>query len=781
MTTRHMHASTTLGDELKFKSLEGVEKLSDLFHYTVDLVAERCDLDLEQLLGTMLDIRVEIEQGKRYFQGLITQVQYLAAVDTNDREHIYRFEVNPWLWLATQNTDNRIFQNLTVPAIIEKVLTKYPFSYELQLQEDYREWPYCVQYDESDFHFISRLMELEGIYYCFEHQDGNHKLCLVDSSSAHKTLPGATSLINYHADDQSIPSHGPIIRDWAFVDSLYSNTHTMIDYDFEKSSLKLDVSYSLNKNRGKTMEVYEPLVGYFELDDGEKYVRVAAESEAWKSHTITAVSNYPLLSCGHTFEVERLRAAENPYLIIGTEFKLAENLYATDGGAESTGHQMQVTLYAMPHHTQFRAPKITPIPKAQGPMTAKVVGIQGEEIWTDQYGRIKVQFHWDREGRYDDNSSCWLRVSSPWAGGGFGGVQIPRINDEVIVGFVGGQLDRPMVVGRVYNAENMPALDFPANATQSGTVTRSKFGDSSTANSMLLEDKPGAEMLGFQAQKDMDALIKNNEDINVAGQQLGEHGGATDLSVGGFDDNIFKAASTESNLANQVRAILGKSDETVNGPRSHQIGSDAMITMQRGFVQNVVGGLANYTYGAGRDRTVETDYTHSADSTVTRKVSGSETSTVGSGYSKTVSDGPMEIESGPTEITVSGDTVIDSKVNHDSEAGANVTVMAPSLGQSAPTVTEQYQNEILITGFKELMALQSTSRGDFSIGISGISEAMQVNKLNLAAIKVGLSVKQAESSQLKGEIMGVKLKVVGRKGQNTVVKNELTGITIDNP
>lgn len=781
MTTRHIHASTVLGDDLSFKSLEGVEKISDLFHYTVDLVSERCDLDLEQLLGTMLDISVEIDQGKRYFQGLITHVQYLAPVANTDRAHIYRFELDPWLWLATQNTDNRIFQNLSVPAIIEKVLSKYPFSYDLQLQESYRDWPYCVQYDESDFQFISRLMELEGIYYYFKHQEGKHQLVLVDSNSAHKPLPGSASLINYHADDQAIPSHGPVIRDWAFVDSLYSNTHTMVDYDFEKASLKLDVTYSLRKNSGKTMEIYEPLPGYFELNDGEKYVRVAAESEAWKAHTVVAESNYPLISCGHTFNVERVKTAENPYLIMGTAFKLHENAYATDGGATQDGHQMHVTLYAIPHQTQFRAPKITPVPKAQGPMTAKVVGIQGEEIWTDKYGRIKVQFHWDREGRFDENSSCWLRVSSPWAGGGFGGVQIPRINDEVIVDFVGGQLDRPMVIGRVYNAENMPALEFPANATQSGTVTRTKFGDSSTANAMLLEDKPGAEMLGFQAQKDMNALIKNNEDISVVGQQVGEHGGATELTVGGFDDNNFKAASTESNKANQIRTILGQSDETINGPRTHQIGSDAVITMQRGFVQQVAGGLANYTFCAGRDRTVKTDYTHSADSTVTRKVSGNETSNIGTGYSKTVTDGPMEIESGPTDITVSGETVIDSKVNHESEAGANVSVRAPSLGQSAPVVSEQYQNEIIITAFKDLMALQSTSTGNFSLSFSGASEALQVNKLNLAAVKVDLTAKQAESTQLKGEIMAVKLKVVGRKGQNAIAKNEITGITIDNP
>lgn len=781
MTTRHINVTTVLGDELRFKSLEGSERLSDLFQYRVELVAERVDIDLEQLLGTPLDIRVEIEQGQRYFQGLITQLQYIEPLDTTQRQHIYRCHVEPWLWLATQNTDNRIFQHLTVPMILARVLEKYPFSYELRLQESYREWPYCVQYDESDFQFMSRLMEFEGIYYYFEHQEGEHKLVLVDSGSAHRPLPSGDTLINYHADDQSTPSHGPVIQDWSAVDRLYSDKHTMVDYDFEKASVKLDVSHTVSKHDGKTMEIYEPLPGYFEVSDGERYVRIAAESEAWKAHTVTAESNYPLICCGYTFEVDRIAKADNPYLIIGTEFSLQENLYASEGGAEQETHQMHVTFYALSNGTQFRAPKITPIPKAQGPMTAKVVGIKGEEIWTDKYGRIKVQFHWDRESSSDENSSCWLRVASPWAGGGFGGVQIPRINDEVIVGFVGGQLDRPMVIGRVYNAANMPALEFPANATQSGTVTRSKFGDASTANSMLLEDKPGAEMLGFQAQKDMDTLVKNNEDINVAGQQVGEHGGSTRLNVGGFDDNIFKAASTESNQANQIRTILGRSDETVNGPRTHHIGSNASITMQRGFVQSVTGGLANYTYGAGRDRTVETDYTHSADSTVRRQVSGSETSTIGSAYSKTVTDGPMEIESGPTKITVGGETVIDSKVNHESEAGANVSVTAPSVIESAPSISEQYGSQVILSAFKELLAVQSISKGSLGIGISGLSEAMQANKIGLSAIKVSASAKQAESSQLKGELIGVKLKLASNTGQSNIVKTQITGITIDNP
>lgn len=781
MTTRHIIATTVLGDRLKFRSLEGTEKLSELFHYTVDLLSDRCDLDLEQLLGTRLDISVEIEQGKRYFQGLITDAQFVESVALTDRAYVYRFVVRPWLWLASQNIDNRIFQELSVPAIIDKVLAKYPFAYELRLYENYREWPYCVQYGESDFHFISRLIELEGIYFYVEHSDGEHKLIFTDYHIAHRPLPAGSSKIRYYADTHSLPSHGAYLRSWGDVDSLYSNQHSMVDYDFQKTTADLNVSYSLTKNGAKTMEIYDPLPGYSTLDDGYRYVRIAAESEAWKSHTITAKSNYPLLSCGYTFEVDGVEGAQNPYLIIGTEFNLRENLYATDGGATEIAHHMEVTLCVLPQESQFRAPKITPVPKAQGPMTAKVVGIEGEEIWTDKYGRVKVQFHWDRVGQLNEKSSCWLRVSSPWAGGGFGGVQIPRIDDEVIVGFIGGQIDRPIVIGRVYNALNMPALEFPANATQSGTVTRSKYGDASTANAMLLEDKPNNERLGFQAQKDMDTLVKNNEDINVVGQQVGEHGGTTDLSVGGYDDNIFKAASTESNYADQQRTIAGVSDETVTGPRTHHTGSNAVINMQRGYVQNVSGGLASYTYGAGRDRTVETDYTHSAESTVTRKVSGNVTSKVGTGYSKTVTDGPMRIESGPTDINVSGETVIDSKVKHDSKAGSDVSVKAPNISERAPIVIENYNNELSLTGFKNLMALSSQVTGNFGLGLTMVSEAAQINKLSANALKFNLTFDQEESTNLKGELMGVKLKVVGKKGHEPSVKTEITGIVIDNP
>lgn len=779
MSERHLVANTVFGDELKFKSLTGTEKLSELFDYTVDLVSEKGDLDLEKILGTIIDITVEITQGKRYFHGLVTSAQYLQPLDTTKREHVYRFQLRPWLWLATQTQNNRIFQKISVPEIIEEVLEKYPFKHEFKTMDNYRTWPYCVQYGESDFAFISRLCEYEGIYYYFDHSEDEHKLIFADSSAVHKDIPGDSKL-TFHADDQALPSHGPVITAWGNVDSLYSNEHSMVDYDFEKSTAKLDVSHSINKNSGRKMEIYDPLPGYIELEHGEKYVKVAAESEAWKARTVEAETNYPLVSCGSTFSVDRVQDAKNPYIILGTEFTLHENQYASSGGNAPELHHMHVKLHALPKEIQFRAPKITPIPKAQGPMTARVVGVQGEEIYTDKYGRIKVQFHWDREGKSDDNSSCWLRVSSPWAGGGFGGVQIPRIGDEVIVGFVGAHIDRPMVIGRVYNANNMPALEFPANATQSGTVTRSKYGDSSTFNQMLMEDKPGDEKLSFQAQKDMDTLVKNNEDISVAGEQQGTHGGTTDLSVGGYDDNIFKDASTETNEANQVRTIIGASDEIVEGPRSHSIGSNATINMGRGFVQSVVGGLANYTYGAGRDRTVETEFSHEATSSVTRKVSGSAKYTVGQKYSKIVKGGPMEIKTGPTVIEINGEAFIDSLIDHHNKASAILSFTAPALNFLAPIILNLFKSKISVALMKDTTALTSTSQGILGFGLSFASESAQAVKAGASILKFSGIKSQEEKTHLKGEIDVVKLKKNSTKGLEVAQKHELVGFLIDN-
>lgn len=778
---RHIRVSTVLGDALAFRYMEGVERIADLFTYTIDVVADNLHIELSRLLGTTLGVRVAFEQGERYFQGLVAEAHYVGPATETDREHIYRVVVRPWLWLAAQSTNNRIFQNKTVPEIIQEVLGYYPFQFEFKLKHSYRVWPYCVQYDESDFQFVSRLMELEGIYYWFRHEKTSHVLVMGDDPTAHEVSHAALNHLEYYADDEALPTSGPFLSDWSSVDSLQSNTFTMMDYNFEQSGSDLEATTRTVESLAQVTEIYDPYAGYRDQRDGEHYVEVASQAHAWQAHRVTATSNCPLLACGGTVSVQRLAQANKPYLILGAAYRLHENPYTSDGGVVDVLHEVQVFFEAIPHEVPYRAPKVTPTPKAQGPMTARVVGLSGEEIFTDQYGRVKVQFHWDRQGRSNERSSCWLRVSSPWSGSGFGGVQIPRIGDEVIVGFVDGQLDRPVVTGRVYNALNMPAVEFPLHATQSGTVTRSEFGDLSTFNQMLFDDAPGDERLAFQAQMDMDTLVKHNEDIQVMGVQQGDHQGTTDLSVGGFDDNIYQDASTEENHANQQRTIAGLSDDTITGPRRYTVRGNAVATMGRGYVQQVRSGLATYSYGAGRQRTIDSDFSHAAQSAVTRQVSGSETVQVGQVYSKTVTAGPMHITSGPMNVQIDGEVVSEASVAHHAQAGGQIVMNAPTLNYIAPRIESQYENKLSLTGFKCLTQDNVHTDGTVTIGLYGHSASAQVLKFDASLFKLSGVFSQNESSLVKTEAVGLKLKKVGHKGESDVQKTTLAALTIKNP
>jgi len=778
--TRHIEVQTVLGAQyFALKQLRGNETVSTLFDYDIELIAPQEDVDLERLLGTTMTVTIKQENATRYINGIVIRAEYVSPSSDTEREHIYAVKLAPWLWYTSQKSNSRIFQEQSVPDMIKKVVAEYPFELKWQLSESYRSWPYCVQYDETDFQFIARLMEQEGIFYWFEHKDGKHILNLADSSTAYKPIDGE-SVLPYYSVDQSLPPQGIIVQNWQESQQFFSNKHTMADYFFEKSAQALDVDYTITQPANKQLEIYDPLGGYFERSDGDKYVQVMAESYAWQGHVIQVQANYAMLATGKTFSLKNRENTPDKLWIIGTHIYLSQSARSTQ--ADERDFHIEMTRQAIPTDVPYRHPKITPVPKAYGPMTARVVGTRGEEIFTDKYGRIKVQFHWDREGQRNENSSCWLRVSSPWAGGGFGGVQIPRINDEVIVGFVGGFIDRPIVVGRVYNADNMPTWNFPDDATQMGTVTRTKFGDASTANFMRLQDKPNEEMLGFQAQKDMNTKVKNNEDLAVSGTQTGEHGGTTDLSVGGYDDNIFKDSSTETNQANQVRTIKGTSSETVTGPRTHTLSGNANILMSRGYVQSVSGGLADYTYGAGRDRTVETEYTRTATGPFTRKVSGSETVTINSAQSTTVQGGPQTIETGTmTVTTTAGDATAVSKTDTQVTAGSSISVSTPaSIDENTQQVKEDYNNKINLTLIKSADIQNVSTSYTASINLYGANEGMYLSARELSAIKVVAGLNTLDTQLIKYEAVGVALKGVGKSDKAYASPAEFTAITIKN-
>ncbi|GKS97602.1 type VI secretion system tip protein TssI/VgrG [Acidovorax sp. SUPP2825] len=499
--TRRVTIQTPLGEQLQFRQLQGKEALSELFSLDVDLLSESKSIDPKALLGKSATIVVETEGGgTRYLDGIVTR---FGLQGQDHRFYTYKARLSPWLWLATRQSDFKIFQNKTVPDIIEEVLGKYGYPLQRKLTQSYRTWDYCVQYNETDCAFVSRLMEHEGIYYFHEHSAGQHVLTLADDIVAsHSPLAGA-AVIPFYPPEKAAVADKENIHAWQLAQEIKPGRHYNDDYDFKKP--KADLSNMRQTPPGHahdSHEIYEWPGGYTEFGDGENYARSRLQSSLTGHSTVRGESRHRALAPGYTFTLENHpREDQNQqYLLTGLEYHFKENPQVsavapgTKGTPQEEGSFQKFTLQAQPTSLPYTPARTTPKPKTTGPQTAVVVGPPGEEIWTDQYGRVKVQFHWDRIGAMDENSSCWVRVSHPWAGLNYGSIHIPRIGQEVIVDFLNGDPDYPIITGRVYNGIQMPPWKLPDNKTQSGTLTNWSKGGGG-ASMLRFEDKKGIEHL----------------------------------------------------------------------------------------------------------------------------------------------------------------------------------------------------------------------------------------------------------------------------------------------
>ncbi|GKT25482.1 type VI secretion system tip protein TssI/VgrG [Acidovorax sp. SUPP3334] len=499
--TRRVTIQTPLGEQLQFRQLQGKEALSELFSLDVDLLSESKSIDPKALLGKSATVVVETEGGgRRYLDGIVTR---FGLQGQDHRFYTYKARLSPWLWLATRQSDFKIFQNKTVPDIIEEVLGKYGYPLQRKLTQSYRTWDYCVQYNETDCAFVSRLMEHEGIYYFHEHSAGQHVLTLADDIVAsHSPLPGA-AVIPFYPPEKAAVADKENIHAWQLAQEIKSARHYNDDYDFKRP--KADLSNMRQTPPGHahdSHEMYEWPGGYTEFSDGENYARSRLQSSLTGHSTVHGESRHRALAPGYTFTLENHpREDQNQqYLLTGLQYHFKENPQVSavapgpKGTPQEEGSFQKFTLQAQPTSLPYTPARTTPKPKTTGPQTAVVVGPPGEEIWTDQYGRVKVQFHWDRIGAMDENSSCWVRVSHPWAGLNYGSIHIPRIGQEVIVDFLNGDPDYPIITGRVYNGIQMPPWKLPDNKTQSGTLTRWSKGGGG-ASMLRFEDKKGIEHL----------------------------------------------------------------------------------------------------------------------------------------------------------------------------------------------------------------------------------------------------------------------------------------------
>jgi len=528
---RMIELTTPLGKDLLFRSLRGREELGRPSEFELSALATRGDINPSDLLGKTVTVKLELLKGGfRYFNGHVTR---FAQGDTVGRYYEYRMTVRAWLWFLTRTTDCRIFQEKTVPEIIKEVFADHKMAvFEDGLTATYSQREYCVQYRETDFAFVSRLMEEEGIYYYFEHSDGKHTLKLVDSDSGYKKLESKASIAYYppgralHGDDEYIQAFRQDQR-------IQPGTVALHSFDCFKPKADLGVkAKNVQQHEHADYEIFDYAGDYIQADHGDHYVRLRVDELHSEFDRADAECNVREIAIGRLFDLTNAprRDQEREYLIVGAEWELQNNTYETNTDEDAI---YRCTMTVLQSRQQFRPARTTPRPTMGGPQTAVVVGPAGDEIYCDKHGRVKVQFHWDRYGKRDENSSCWVRVSQPWAGKDWGTVSIPRIGQEVVVDFLEGDPDQPLITGRVYNGDNMPPYVLPAAAVVSGIKTKTHKG--AGYNEISLDDTKGKEKVTIHAQYDMATTAKHDQTITIGNDQTVKVGAKRTVTVGGAD------------------------------------------------------------------------------------------------------------------------------------------------------------------------------------------------------------------------------------------------------
>lgn len=556
---------------LLFWKLSGHEAMSEMFELSLTLLGSDARLDRSKLLGQPVTVTIPTQNAlsSRYFNGKITRVAVSAVELSGIRYAAYQLIVEPDLWPMKRDRNLRIFQGQTVPQIINTLLSEYQVNVEDKLNGSYRVWDYCVQYQESSFAFISRLMELEGIAYHFRHEAGKHTMVLTDSATQHQSVSGYET-IPYHQTASGGITTEEGIGQWALEDSVTPGIYSLDDYDFRKPNAWL---FQARQNPASpspgSIDVYDWPGRFVDHGHGEFYARIRQERWQVEHQQIQASATAVGIAPGATFTLTNAPffSDNGEYLTTAADYLFEENSYAS-GGNSDISHQIHFRV--IPSSVVYRPAQVTDWPRTYGPQTAKVVGPEGESIWTDRYGRIKVKFHWDRHAKGDDTSSCWVRVSSAWAGQGFGGVQIPRVGDEVVIDFINGDPDRPIVTGRVYNEASMPPWDLPGDATRMGFMTRSKDGNQDNASYLFFEDKLGEESVDLHSEKNMNVSVEGMHNEVVHQQTIYSHLNTRSTSVVGHDTQTFNAGQTIAITANgRNESIVDSETKSVTGYSSN--------------------------------------------------------------------------------------------------------------------------------------------------------------------------------------------------------------------
>jgi type VI secretion system secreted protein VgrG len=561
---------------LKVVQFNGSEGLSQLFQFTLELASKDGEIDFAKVLGEAALLTIQGNPEPRHVSGIVCRFEQAGRGTDFTR---YRATLVPALWLLTQRQNFRIFQDKSVPDIVKAVLAeaKVPSdSYRFALKGTYKPREYCVQYRQSDMDFIAYLLEEEGISYYFEHQETGHVVVFGDSPDAHTDIVAPTTVLLNDIGFGTTPEE--FIQSCRVTQEIRPGASQLRDYNFTKPSL--DLTASADGDKWKELQVFDYPGGYQEKDAGTELAKRRREEGAVPADVMAAHSDCRRLVSGYKFTLDghERTTFNQSYLITAVQHY---GFQPQAVGAEATGSEGGQQIYendieCLPAKYPFRPPRVTPRPMIPGTQTARVVGPSGEEIHTDEHGRVKVQFHWDRVGQNDDKASGWVRIAQAQAGSGYGVLFLPRVGQEVVVSFEEGNPDRPLITGSVYNADQVPPYALPANKTRSVIKTNSSKGGGGS-NEISFEDKKGDEQLLLHAEKDLDFRVKHDRREHVG----------NDRHLVVVRDKIQKVERDEHSLVarDQIAEITRDHSLKVGKKQSIEIGDSRSLTVKGDVIE----------------------------------------------------------------------------------------------------------------------------------------------------------------------------------------------------
>ncbi|MEP5729427.1 MAG: type VI secretion system tip protein TssI/VgrG [Sulfitobacter sp.] len=592
------------------------EKFSSLTEMTIEFLSTSTGVNLNEFVGKVMSVHVQQDseggggssiggENGRMFSGTCISVESLGMQDGGDH---FVAQIRPWFWMLSLERNTRVFQDMTVIEIIEKVFGEHEIAdFQLKNSETYLKREYCVQYRETDFAFLSRLMEEEGLYYFFDHTDAfekNEQLIICDGLTAHKDISGERE-VEFKPRDGSDAKSGGTIGEWADSESITRGKVSLTDYDFEAPSVRQMETTEIFKGDHvhRKYEHYDH-PGHFRGDKelGDTRTRVRIEADAIKFKTYRGGGDVKHFGTGFIFElIEHPEERNNgEYLITEAVHFIQDSEEMADNSdswmaikpqnidiPEEVTNDYSYTFAAVPSHEQYRAPFVTPWPEIPGIQIGEVVGPSGKEIHTDEYGRVRVLFRWDRISEADENASCWIRVVTQWSGNNWGLLSIPRIGQEVVVQFEDGDPDRPIVTGMMYNKDTMPPYVDPQQPTRTGIMSRSSPGGGETDyNALVLEDEAGSEYVHFQSQKDYQMVVKDSAQITIGDESVNVDRAGQNVEAGSLLQTVKMNVTELVEEGDKSETVdQGKLDLTVEGDMSELVRSGNMsLDVEKGEI-----------------------------------------------------------------------------------------------------------------------------------------------------------------------------------------------------